>query len=195
MSRSRFMPLPYPRPPARWPPGRWPGPRSPVLAMPQAPELERTAGPEPKAAPEFPAGRHVPVLGLTSALQPGEAGLLTDSVLARVLGGGCQVGTVVLDLTTADDIDADGCTALHALHDSLRSIGTQLRLVAHGAVRDRLREAGLTQRLGPGAIHPSLRAAVLASYAALPGPGLVTTDVRAALMEPGESLRLGPPEY
>jgi anti-anti-sigma regulatory factor len=162
--------------------------------MPRAPELERTAGPEPLAAPQFPARSHVPVLGLTSTLQPGEAGLLTDRVLARVLGGG-QVGTVVLDLTTADDIDADGCTALHALHESLRSIGTQLRVVAHGAVRDRLRAAGLTQRLGRGAIHPSLRAAVLASYAALPGPGLVTTDVRAALTEPAESLRLGPPEY
>jgi hypothetical protein len=61
-------------------------------------------------------------------------------------------------------------------------------------VRNRLREAGLTQRLGPEAIHPSLRAAVLASYAALPGPGLVTTDVRAALTEPAESLSLGPPE-
>jgi anti-anti-sigma regulatory factor len=191
MSRSRFMPLQYPRPPARWPPARWPGPRSPVLAMPRAPELERTAAPEP--APEYPR-RHVPVLRLTSTLQPGEAGLLADSVLARVVGGGCEVGTVVLDLTTADDIGTDGCTALHALHDSLRSVGTQLRVVARGAVRDRLREAGLTQRLAPGAIHPSLRAAVLASYAALPGPGLVTTDVRAALAEPAESLSLGQPE-
>jgi MFS superfamily sulfate permease-like transporter len=162
--------------------------------MPRAPELERTSVPDALAAPEFPARRHVPVLGLTSTLQPGDAGLLTDSVLARVRGGGFQVGTVVLDLTTADDIDADGCTALHALHDGLRSIGTQLRVVAHATVRNRLREAGLTQRLGPEAIHPSLRAAVLASYAALPGPGLVTTDVRAALTEPAESLSLGPPE-
>lgn len=192
MSRSRFMSLPYLRPPARWP-----GLRPPVLAMPQAPELERpTARPGPVTVPGHPDRTRVPVLrlGLASELRPGEAGMLTDSVLAWVLGRGCEVGTVVLDLTTTDDIDADGCAALQALHDRLRSIGTRLRVVARGTVPDRLREAGLTRNLGTEAIHPSMRAAVLASYAALPGPGLVTTDVRAALAEPAESLSLASPE-
>ena len=192
MSRSRFMSLPYLRPP--------------VLAIPRTPELERLdrpepvaapgRRPEPVAAPGRRARRRMPVLGLrlASTLQPGQAGLLTDTVLARVLGRGREVGTVVLDLTAAGDIDADGCAALHGLHDRLRSIGTRLRVVAAaGKLRDRLGEAGLTHRIGPEAIHPSLRAAVLATYAALPGPGLVTADVRAALAMPAEALRLAPP--
>jgi hypothetical protein len=47
-------------------------------------------------------------------------------------------------------------------------------------------EAGLPAYLSPDAIHDSFRSAVLAAYAALPGPGLVTAQVRAALDTPLE---------
>ncbi|MFZ0191379.1 MAG: hypothetical protein WAL72_31050 [Streptosporangiaceae bacterium] len=39
------------------------------------------------------------------------------------------------------------------------------------------------------AIHPTLRSALLATYAACLGPGVVTAQVRAALAVPAEPLQ------
>lgn len=129
------------------------------------------------------------VLRLRITLAPGLAEVLAEAVLARVLAGNRAVGTLVLDLGTGAEIDAATCDALHALDDRLRALGTRLRLVTGSAqVRDRLRDSGLNHRLGSEAIHPSLRAAVLASYAGLPGPGLVTAEIRAAMAAPAEPL-------
>jgi hypothetical protein len=87
----------------------------------------------------------------------------------------------------ASDIDADSRVALLSLHGRLRSVGTQLRIAtASHQLAVRLRGAGLPQQLSPDAIHDSFRSAVLAAYAALPGPGLVTAQVRAALDTPLE---------
>lgn len=195
MNRSRFMSLPRPLPPARWP-----GARPAALAPAPAPAMEPlgppAAGPDDlpgRAAPIRPDRRgcaRIPVLRLGLTLAPGQAGVLTEAVLARVT---CNrtVGTVVLELGAGSEIDAAACDALHALHDRLRGLGTGLRLVAGSMhVRDGLRHGGLTHRLGSEAIHPSLRAAVLATYAGLPGPGLVTGDVREALAAPAEPLGL-----
>ncbi len=51
-------------------------------------------------------------------------------MLRRVLGCGCPVGTVVLDLGQAAELDADACAALLAVHERLTAIGTRLRLAA-----------------------------------------------------------------
>ena len=147
--------------------------------------------------PTRPARRRrprIPGLCLSFTLEAGQAGALCEAVLARVLSCHRGVGTVVLDLGPGADLDASTCEALHDLHDRLRTLGTRLWLAAAaGHTRERLRDSGLTHRLGGGAIHPSLRAAVLATYAAMPGPGLVTGDIRAALAAPAEPLRLLPP--
>jgi hypothetical protein len=42
------------------------------------------------------------------------------------------------------------------------------------------------------AIHPTLRSALLATYAAYLGPGVVTAQVRAALAVPAEPLQAAP---
>ena len=42
------------------------------------------------------------------------------------------------------------------------------------------------------AIHPTLRSALLATYAACLGPGVVTAQVRAALAVPAEPLQAAP---
>ena len=208
MSRSRFMSLPLLLPPARWPGARpaalapaTPAPAAPSPApAPAAERLGRPAGADDLACPgepTRPASRRrprIPLLRLGLTLEAGQAGALTEVVLARVLSCRRGVETVVLDLGPGADLDASTCEALHALHDRLRALSTRLWLVAAaGHTRERLRDSGLTHRLGSGAIHPSLRAAVLATYAAMPGPGLVTEDVRAALAAPAEPLRLLPP--
>jgi hypothetical protein len=148
----------------------------------------------PGAAPTADAGAAlnagtttIPCLGLSISLATGQTHRLADSIVDRVLSCAGPVGTVVLDVRAASDIDADSRVALLSLHGRLRSVGTQLRIAtASHQLAVRLREAGLPQQLSPDAIHDSFRSAVLAAYAALPGPGLVTAQVRAALDTPLE---------
>jgi MFS superfamily sulfate permease-like transporter len=135
----------------------------------------------------------IPCLGLSISLATGQAQRLADSIVDRVLSCGGPVGTVVLDVRSASGIDAGSRAALLSLHGRLSSLGTQLRiatarrqLAGRLGEADRLGEAGLLELLGPDAIHESFRSAVLAAYAALPGPGLVTAQVRAALDTPIE---------
>lgn len=201
MSRSRFMSLPE-----LWWPAKWPGFRTAAFAPAPAPVVERLDRRDPPDLLDRPGRRDHPerrdrrnrpritVLRLAAVLEPAVAELLTEAVLARVLACGRDVGTVVLDLGPGTEIEAESCAALHALHDCLRRLGTRLRLAAASAqARELFRSTGLTHQLGAGAIHPSLRSAVLATYAELPGPGLVTGDVRAALAKPAHPLALAPP--
>ena len=109
--------------------------------------------------------------------------------MARVLACPRGVGTVALDLGAGADLDARGAAALRELHGQLRAIGTRLRVaVTSKQARELFRDTGLTHRLGARAVHQSLRAAVLAAYAELPGPGLVTAGMREALARPAEPL-------
>jgi hypothetical protein len=163
--------------------------RPPQVTKPGTPARARArAGATPGAGP--PA---IPCLGLSISLAGGQTERLADSIVDRVLSCGRPVGTVVLDVGSASGIDADSHAALLALHHRLRSLGTQLRIAAAShQLAGRLGQAGgpgepgLPEYLSPDAIHDSFRSAVLAAYAALPGPGLVTAQVRAALDTPLE---------
>jgi hypothetical protein len=79
------------------------------------------------------------------------------------------------------------------VHQRLTAIGTRLRLAAGGrGLADCLAGAGITQQLGRDAIHPSFRSAVLATYAALPGPGLVLGQIKIALETEAEFISFLP---
>jgi hypothetical protein len=215
MSRSRFMPLVTFR--ARWPagPAAMPVVATPGLAAPVSPPVIRPRVIRPRVArPRLPrshvikpaprAGRHadvraaagaapqpgtsaIPCLGLSISLATGQTQRLADSIVDRVVSCAGPVGTVVLDVRSASDIDADSRAALLGLHGRLGSLGTQLRIAtASHQLAVRLRQAGLPPPLSPDAIHDSFRSAVLAAYAALPGPGLVNAHVRVALDTPVE---------
>jgi hypothetical protein len=128
-------------------------------------------------------------LGMSMPPDGSPGSRLADAVLRRVLSCGCPVGTVVLDLGPATMIDAGGCAALLSVHQRLTAIGTRLRLVASSpGLLDCLAGTDVLEQLGRDAIHPSFRAAVLASYAALPGPGLVVGRVKAALETQAEPI-------
>ena len=130
-------------------------------------------------------------LGMNIPLDGGQGGRLADAVLHRVLGCGCPVGTVVVDLGAAAELDADGCAALLAVHQRLTAIGTRLRLAASTrGLLDSLGGTEVLEQLGRDAVHPSFRAAVLATYAALPGPGLVMGQVKSALEVQAEFIEL-----
>jgi hypothetical protein len=130
-----------------------------------------------------------PHLSLSCSLAPGRAWPAASAALARVLGSPPPPRVVILELTVAE-LDSDAGAALGWLRDRLRRAGSRLWLAAaSGPAGQQLQQAGAAEWLGPDAVHRSLRAAVLAVYAALPGPGLVTADMRAALTTPAEPLR------
>ena len=107
---------------------------------------------------------------------------------------GCECRAVAVVLTVDGDPPADGTLrdALNALQHSLRAADARLVLVAgEETVRKYLAQAGPEASPGPLAVHPTQRSAVLASYAELSGPGLVTPAIRAALTSPAEPLVLG----
>lgn len=137
------------------------------------------------------ARAHLTCLAVTTALDGGQGSRLADAIVRRVLHCGCPVGTVVLDLGPATSLDDEACAAILSVHQRLTAIGTRLRLAAGDrGLADCLADAGITQQLGRDAIHPSFRSAVLATYAALPGPGLVLGRIKTALETEAEFISL-----
>ena len=181
MSRPFFMPLLAPEAPGR--------------------RLGRTAGKTGSRAAGWVRSRaaarrarariQIPYLGMTASLEDCRGGGLADAVLRRVLRCGCPVGTVVLDLGVAATLEPDTCAAILLMHQRLTAIGTRLRLAAstRGLVNC-LADAGVVQQLGRDTIHASFRSAVLAAYAAQPGPGLATGRIRTELETQAEIIEL-----
>jgi hypothetical protein len=145
-----------------------------------------------RSSPPRQADRTFAVLRLTVTVNSGQACELPGAVAARLAG--CEHRTAAVILTVGGDPPADGTLrdALNALQHSLRALGAQLVLVAgEAAVRKYLEQAGPEASASALAVHPTQRSAVLASYAELSGPGLVTPAIRAALTSPAEPLMLG----
>jgi hypothetical protein len=181
MSRPFFMPVLAPGAPGR-PLGR-------TAAKPGS----RAAGwLRSRAAARRAAARiQIPYLGVTTSLEDCRGSGLADAVMRRVLGCGCPVGTVVLDLGAAATVEPDACAAILLVHQRLTAIGTRLRLAASTrGLADCLADAGVVQQLGRDTIHPSFRSAVLAAYAAQPGPGLAVGRIRTELEMQAELIEL-----
>jgi hypothetical protein len=138
----------------------------------------------PQARPE------AAVLCLAATIWPGgRANDLSGAVLARLDESVSGVGAVVL--APDGDIDTTCLRAICVLHERLRARGIQLRLVTTTQEQAKqLLTSAVNGTVTSLAVHPSLRSAVLAACAALPGPGLVNAGVRAALSAPVEQLRL-----
>jgi hypothetical protein len=95
----------------------------------------------------------------------------------------------VLDLSDTLAADDGARAALESLRALLADGHTRLRLVLpEGEARAALCSNGAASAIGIDALHTSLRAAILAAHAALPGPALVTPALRAMLSQPPELL-------
>jgi hypothetical protein len=152
--------------------------RAPAIAASAA----RTA-PVPPARPRNP----LPVLRLACTLAGDQVDGLVPAVLAR-LAGFRRVGTVVLELDSGADLDCRTRQMLCGLRALLDRHSTDLRLVITSRqARDDL-AAAAEHPIGPDVVHDSPRAAMLATYALLPGPGLVDAGMRAALAAPPATL-------
>lgn len=181
MSRPFFMPLLAPEAPGR------------RLGRPTGKPRSRAAGwlRSRAAARRARARAQIPYLGMTTSLEDCRGSGLADAVLRRVLLCGCPVGTVVLDLGVAATLEPDACAAILLVHQRLTAIGTRLRLAASTrGLADCLRDAGVVQQLGRDTIHASFHSAVLAAYAAQPGPGLAMGRIRTELEMQAETIDL-----
>jgi MFS superfamily sulfate permease-like transporter len=179
MSRPHFMPLPGPEAA-----GRGFGQRAVRASAVISGRIRaRAAARQPRA--------QLTCLAVTCSLEGGQASRLADAIIRRVLHSDCPVGAVVLDLGKVTSVDAEACAAILSVHQRLTATGTRLRLATSaGGLLDGLADAGVTQQLGRDAIHPSVRSAMLASYAALPGPGLVIGQTKSALDTGAEFISL-----
>jgi len=121
------------------------------------------------APPSAGASPEAVMLRLTATVEPGQAGDLASTVLARAARPGAGASTIVLVLDGT--VDSDCLEALALLQDRLRALGTCLRLVIGPRGSGQPREPAASTSVTSLAIHPSLRSAVLAVFAARLGPG------------------------
>jgi MFS superfamily sulfate permease-like transporter len=137
----------------------------------------------------WPPPRRIVCLRLTCQLASGTADDVVQAVIDRVHAAGPPPCIVVLDLRHTRAIDDDARRALQILHDVLAQGQSRLRL-AHPAAEARatLTIDGPLGAISPEDVHDSLRQALLAAYASLPGPALVTSATRRFLTEPPEFL-------
>jgi len=139
------------------------------------------------------ASGQIVCLRLTGQICAGTVDALLEAVGTRVRAAMPSACTVVLDLSEAPAVDDGARAALRSLGDLLVKSHARLRLVVPEAeARAALSGDGAGNTIGPDALYPSVRAAVLAAHAALPGPALVTPAMRALLWRPPELLPLPP---
>ena len=130
-------------------------------------------------------------LRLTGELCADTAAAFLDAVGARVRAAAPPACEVILDLSGTPAIDDDGREALRSLCGLLVDSHARLRIVLpEAAARAALSGDDTADSFGPDALHPSVRTAILAEHAALPGPALITPAMRTLLMQPPEPLPL-----
>jgi MFS superfamily sulfate permease-like transporter len=148
-----------------------------------------------RAAPGQPlaglAAAQIVSFRLTCPLSASFADALVNAVSSRVRTVSPPPCAVVLDLSRTRGVDNDVQGALQRLRELLAQSEACLRLVHPQAeVRATLTTAGPAGAISPQAVHVSLREALLAAYASLPGPALVTSATRAHLAQQPELLSL-----
>jgi len=155
-----------------------PAPGGPGQTLPFVPPRSRGTVPAP-----------FPWRAFSCPLAPGLGWLAASALAARPALGERPPATVILDLAGSTGVTEEDCAALCWLHGRLAELGSRLWLAAvPRELAGSLGEHGVTGLLGRSAIHHSTRVAVLAAYAAVPGPGLVTSPVREALTATPEQL-------
>jgi anti-anti-sigma regulatory factor len=126
-------------------------------------------------------------LELSGPLVAGTAPALADVVGHRVYTPPPTVAAVI-DLCGVTELDDAGRTALVRLHDDLEANEVELHLTATSDVLDDLTEENA---LAP-VLHPAARVAILAAYAAVPGPAVVTSAAREIFEQEFEPVTLVP---
>jgi len=110
------------------------------------------------------------------------AAALVDAVIEWVSRSEPRPLVVVLALHHTPEMDDTTCEAVLDLHHKLDAHGVRLCIGGlQQPVVQRLASTGVMKKLGPDGAWASLQTAMLAAYAHLNGPGVVTRRVMAAL--------------
>jgi anti-anti-sigma factor len=143
----------------------------------------------PDRAPDVrpPPAQSLVLLELSGPLIADTAPVLTDVVTHRV-STPPPTAAAILDLCGITEFDDAGLSALVRLHSNLEARRVELHLTATHDVLDDLTEVNA---LAP-VLHSAVRVAILAGYAAVPGPAVVTPDVREILHHVFEPVTLVP---
>lgn len=139
----------------------------------------------PDASP--PLAESLVFLELSGPLVAGTAPALADVVTHRV-STPPPTAAAILDLCGITEFDDAGRSALVRLRRTLEARRVELHLTATHDILDDL--TGVNA-LAP-ALHSAARVAILAAYAAVPGPAVVTPDVREILHHRFEPVTLVP---
>ena len=151
--------------------------------------LERTAVVTSGSRPVSPALPQFLCLRLAHQLCADNAEALAEVVSARMPAAISPPCSVVLDLSATLAFDDDAETALQLLHHLLADRLVRLRLVLPEArARTAFLGCAAGQAIGPDSVHTSVRAAMLATFASLPGAALITSAQRELLAVQPEPL-------
>lgn len=133
-----------------------------------------------QAAPPIP----IVCLWLTHPLHGEDPDALVAAISTRVQSAVSPPCSVVLDLAETRALDEGMETALRLLNDVLADNCVRLRLVLpESQVRVAFVNSSTGMAVGRDCVHVSVRAAMLAAYAGLPGAAVVTS-ARRGLLEP-----------
>jgi len=118
----------------------------------------------------------------------------TEAVAARARAAVPPPHLVVLDVSATRALGEDVAAALQVLGTLLSESQASLRLVLPEAqARAAFFDASAGEAVEPDMVHTGVRAAILAGYASLPGPALVTSALSELLDQPPEVLPLPAP--
>ncbi|HEV2378146.1 MAG TPA: STAS domain-containing protein [Streptosporangiaceae bacterium] len=150
----------------------------------------RSANPratDPRAASQL--ARQIICLRVEHELCEGNADALAEVMDARMRAAIPLPCSVVLDLSATPALDDCVSAALQSLHQLLAGSLVHLWLVLPGVqARAAFLSCCAGEAIGPDSIHTSVRTAMLAAYANLPGAALVTSAHREFLAQPPELL-------
>jgi hypothetical protein len=118
----------------------------------------------------------------------GNADALVAAVGARVRAAVLAPCSVVLDLSATTVLHDGAAAALDALADLLQHSQATLWLVLPGAQARAVFFGDSATAMGTDTVHASVRGAMLAAYAALPGAAFVTPALSQLLAQPPELL-------
>jgi len=151
--------------------------------------VERTAAVTTGSRSVSQALPQILCLRLEHQLCADNAGALAEAVSARMPAAISRPCSVVLDLSATLALDDDAETALQLLHRLLADRLVRLRLVLPEAqARTAFLSCAAGQVIGRDSVHASVRTAMLATYASLPGAALITSAHRELLAAQPELL-------
>jgi len=91
------------------------------------------------------------------------AASLRNAIRRRIAASETPIRTTILDLEMTNELDVPGTEMLAQLHEEHEAVNLEFKLVAvHAPVQEMLDASGMTEKIGPENMYPTVLEAVLA---------------------------------